>query len=80
MLLAPERITGQNDNMKAGDKSFETVVTPINQNYIHEEITRRFNSRNAYHRTMHSLLSSSLRLKDINIKIFKTIIFPYVWV
>jgi hypothetical protein len=36
MFLAPEQITGQNDNMKAGDKSFEIVATPINQNYIYE--------------------------------------------
>jgi hypothetical protein len=81
MFLAREQNTEQNDNMKAGDKFFEIVATPMNQNYIHEDITRRFKSRNAYHRTINNLLSSSVRLKNMKIKIFKTIIFPYVvWV
>jgi hypothetical protein len=81
MFLAREQVTGQNDTMKAGDKSFEVLATPISQNYIHEEIKGRFKSRNAYQRTVHNLLSSNLRFKNIKIKIFKTTIFPYVvWV
>jgi len=34
MFLAREQITGQNDNMRAGDKSFEIVTTPTNPNFI----------------------------------------------
>jgi hypothetical protein len=34
MFLAREHITGQNDNMKTGDKSFEIVATPTNETFI----------------------------------------------
>jgi hypothetical protein len=81
VFLAGQQITGQNDSMKVRDKSFELVATPTNQNYIREEIKKRFKSRNACHRTVHNLLSSSLRFRNIKIKIFKAIIFPnVVWV
>jgi hypothetical protein len=49
MLLSPHQNTGQNDDIKIGDRSFENVAqfkylgtTVTNQNLIQEEIKRRF--------------------------------------
>jgi len=45
-----------------------------NQNYIHEEIKNRLKSGNACCRSVHTLLLS----KNIKIKIYRTIILPFV--
>lgn len=46
-------------------------MTLRNKNGIHKEIKNTLNSRNAYYNSLHNLLS-----KDVNIKLYKTIIFP----
>jgi hypothetical protein len=48
------------------------------QNCIHEEIKSRLNSRNACYHSVQSLLSSSLIPRNVNIKIYRTIILPPV--
>jgi hypothetical protein len=53
-----------------------TAVT--NENLIQEEIKRRLNSGNAYYRSVQNLLFSRLLFKDMNFKIYKTIILPVV--
>jgi hypothetical protein len=57
-------------------KYLGTTVT--NQNFIQEEIKRRFNSGNACYHSVQNLLSSRLLSKNIKIKIYKTIILPVV--
>jgi hypothetical protein len=57
-------------------KYLGTTVT--NQNLIQEEIKRRLNSGNAYYYSVQNLLSSRLLSKNSKIRIFKTIILPFV--
>jgi hypothetical protein len=49
-----------------------------NQNLIQEKIKRRLNSGNSCYHSVQSLLSSRLLSKNINIRIYKTVIFPLV--
>jgi len=51
-------------------------TTSTNQNYFHEEIKSRLKSENACCHLVLNLLSSSLLSKNLNIKIFRTIILP----
>jgi hypothetical protein len=55
---------------------FGTTLT--DQNSIQEEIKRRLKSGNACYHSVHSTLSSRLILKNVKIKIHKTIILPIV--
>jgi hypothetical protein len=57
-------------------KYVETTVT--NQNLIQEEIKRRLNSGNVCYHSVQNLLSSCLLLKNVKIRIHKTIILPAV--
>jgi hypothetical protein len=52
--------------------------TVTNQNFIPEEIKRRLNSGNACNHLIQNLLSSHLLLKNLKIRIIKTIILPMV--
>jgi hypothetical protein len=74
MLLSRHQNTGQNHDIKMANRRFENVAqfkylgtTITNQNLIHEEIKRRFDSGNA------RLLS-----KNVKITIYKTILLPMV--
>jgi hypothetical protein len=74
---------GKNSNIKTGNKAFERVEqfryqgrTQTNKNSIHEEIKSRVKSRNACCNSVQNLLSSSLPSKNMNIKIYRTIIVP----
>lgn len=71
--------TGQNYYTKEDNISFEnetnfaSLETPLtNQNWMHEEITSRINSRNAYYNLNQSLLSFYLLTKSRKIKIHRT--------
>jgi hypothetical protein len=57
-------------------KYLGTTVT--NHNLIQEEIKRRLNSGNVCCHLVQNVLSSRLLSKNINIRIYKTIIFPVV--
>ena len=48
------------------------------QNYTQEDIKSRFKSGNACRHSVQNLLSSSLLSKNINIKVYRTIILPVV--
>jgi len=50
----------------------------MNQNSIHEEIKCRLQSGNACFYLMQNHLSSSLLSKNIKVKIYRTIILPFV--
>jgi hypothetical protein len=53
-------------------------TTTTNQNLILEEIKRRLNSGNACYHSVQNLLSSRLLSKNIEIRIYETIILPVV--
>jgi len=72
-------------SVKIDNSSFERVdefkylgTTLTNQNSIQEEIKSRLKSGNACHHSAQNLLSSSLLSKNLNIKIYRTIILPVV--
>jgi hypothetical protein len=54
-------------------------TTLTDQNCMHEEIKSTLNSGNDCCHSVHSLLSSCLRSRNINVKIYKTIIPPLVF-
>jgi hypothetical protein len=53
-------------------------ITVTDQNCIHKEIKRRLNSRNAHYQLVQSLLSSCLLSGNVKVRIYKTIILPFV--
>jgi hypothetical protein len=74
-----------NRDIKIGNRWFENVAqfrylgTSItNDNLIEEEIKRRLNSGNACYHSVQNLMSSRLLSKNINVRIYKTIILPVV--
>ena len=71
--------------MRIGNSTFERVeefkylrTTLTNQNSFAEEIKSRFRSGNACYYSVHNLLSSRLLSKNLKIKIYRTIILPFV--
>jgi hypothetical protein len=53
-------------------------TTPTDQNCVHEEIKRRLNSGSACYHSVQCLLSSRLLSRNVEVKIYKTIILPVV--
>jgi hypothetical protein len=53
-------------------------MTVTNQNLIQEEVKRRLNSGNACYHLVQNLLSSCLLSKNVEIRLYKTIILPVV--
>jgi hypothetical protein len=85
MLLSRHQNVGQNREIKIANRSFENVpqfkylgTTVTNQNLTQEEIKRGLISGNACYHSVQSLLSSRLLLKNLKIRIYKTIILPVV--
>jgi hypothetical protein len=81
MLLSHHQNTGQYRGIKIENRPFENVShykylgrTVTNQNLIQEEIKKRLNSGNACYHSVQNLLCSCLLPKNINIKIYNTII------
>jgi hypothetical protein len=84
-MLSRNQNGGQNREIKIGNRSFGnvsqfkylgTIVT--NQNLIQEEIKRRLNSGNACYHSVQNLLSALLQLKNVKVRIYKSIILPVV--
>jgi hypothetical protein len=85
MSLPHHRNARQNYDIKRVYRYFENVAqfkylgTAItNQNLIQEEMSGRLNSGNACYHSVQNLLSSHLLCKNLEIRIYKTIIFPVV--
>jgi sorting nexin-29 len=85
MLVSRCQKAGQRQNVKIGNRSFESVVkfkylrtTLTDQNCMHKEIKRGINSGNACYHSFQILLSSHLLSRNVKVKIYKTIILPVV--
>jgi hypothetical protein len=84
-LLSCHQIAGQNHDINIANRCFENVAqlrylgtTVTNQNLIQEEIKKRINSGKACYHSVQNILSSRLLSKNINIRIYKTIISPKI--
>jgi hypothetical protein len=85
MIMSHHLNSGQNKNIRKANELFENVVkfkylgtTLTNQNDIHDEIKSRLNSGNASYYLVQNHLSSCLISENIKIKIYKTVILPFV--
>jgi hypothetical protein len=85
MILSLYPNSGQNQNIRTANESFENVgkfkylgTTLTNQNDILDEIKSRLNPRNACFYSVQNILSSHLISKSLKIKVYEFIILPVV--
>jgi hypothetical protein len=85
MLMSRSQKIGKKHSIKIANRSSEDVAkfkylgTRVKeQNWMHEEINSRLNSRNACYHSVQSLLSLRLLSRNLKVKIYKTIILPVV--
>jgi hypothetical protein len=83
--MSRHQTTGQSLYINEVNESFENVAefehfgtTVTVQTCIHEEIKSRLNSLNACYHAVRHPLSFRLPSKNVNIKIYKTLILPVV--
>jgi hypothetical protein len=83
--MSRDQNAGRSHDIKIDNSSFESVeqfkyvgTTLRDGNSIQEEIKSRLKSGNAFYHSVQNLLSSRSLSKNINIKIYKTIILPVV--
>ena len=81
IVLSRDRNAGRSHSVKSDNSSFERMeefkylgTTLTNQNSIQEKIQSRLKSGNACHHSVQNLLSSRLLSKNLNIKIYITLI------
>jgi hypothetical protein len=81
MIMSRYPNSGQNQNVRIANESFETVAkfkylgtTLTNQNDFHDEIKSRLYSGNACSYSVQNILSSLLLSKNMKIKVYKTVI------
>jgi len=86
IVMSRDQNAGRRHNIKIDNSYFERVeefkylgTTLTTQNSSQEEIKTRLKSGNAWYHLVQNLLSSSLIHKNLEIKIYKTIILPVVW-
>ncbi|KAJ4426826.1 hypothetical protein ANN_26625 [Periplaneta americana] len=85
MIMSHDENIVRNGNIKIGDLSFEEVekfkylgATVRNINYTRDEIKHRINIGIACYYSVEKLLSSSLLSKNLEVRIYKTVILPVV--
>ena len=86
MVMSRNQNAGRSHSIKIDNSFFERVeefrhlgTTLKNENSVQEQIKSRLKSGNACYYSVQNLLSSSLLLKDIKIKIYRIIIFLFVF-
>ena len=84
-VMSQDQNAGQSHKIKTDNNCFERVkqfkylrTILSNQNYIQEDIKSTWKAGNACYHSVKNLLSSSLLSKNIQIKIYRTIILPVV--
>jgi len=84
--MSRDQNAGRNHSIQIDNNSLERVeelkylgTNVTNQSCIHREIKSRLKSRSACWHSMQNFLSSRLLSKNIKIKIYRTIILPFVW-
>jgi hypothetical protein len=84
-MLMSRKKAGQRHSIKIANRSFEGMAkfkylgtTLTDQNGMQEEIRIRLNVGNACYHLVQSLLSSCLLCRNVKVKIYKTIILPFV--
>jgi len=87
--MSRDQNAGRSHNMKIDNRFFERVeefrysgITLTYQNSIQEEIKGILKFGNGCYYSVQNLLSSSLLFKNLKLKIYKTIIWPvvFLWV
>jgi len=79
MVLSRDQNAGRSHIIKMYNRSFKYLETTlINQSSIQEEIKNRLKSGNASCHLGQNILSSRLLLKNLKIKVYRTIILPAV--
>ena len=85
MVMSRDQNAGRSYSMKIDNRYFERVeefkylgTTLTNKNFIQEEIKSRLKSGNACYHAVQNLLSSRLLSKNVKIKIYRTVILPFV--
>ena len=75
----------RNHSVRTDNSTYERVeefkylgITLTNQNSIAEEIKNRLRSGNACYHSVQNLLSSRLLSKNLKVKMYRTIIMPFV--
>jgi hypothetical protein len=88
MVMSRDKNAGRSHNIKLDNSSFDRMeafkymgTTLTNQNSTQEEIKNGMKSGNACYHSMQNLLSSNLLFKNVQIKMYGTIIlfFCFVW-
>jgi hypothetical protein len=85
MLMSHSQKIGKKHSIKTVNRSFEDMAkfkylgtTLTDQNCMHEEIYSRLNSGNVCYHSVQSLLSSCPLSTNVKVKIYETIILPFV--
>jgi hypothetical protein len=85
MIMSRHLNSGQNQNIRIADESFENVATfkylgttLTNQNDIHDEIKRRLNPGNSCYYSVKIFCLPVSYQKNLKIKIYKTLTLPVV--
>jgi len=85
MVMSRDQNAGRIQSVRIDNSTFERVeefkylgTTLTNQNSIAEEIESRLKSGNACYHSVQNLLFSRLLFKNLNIKVYRTIVLPVV--
>jgi hypothetical protein len=85
MIISGHQNSGQNQNIRIANEAFKNVAkfkylraTLTNQNDVNDEIKSRLNSGNACYYSLQNLFFFPSHIKNLKIKIYKTVILSVV--
>jgi hypothetical protein len=86
MFMSCCKIAGQKHSIKIANSSFDSVAKfkylgkSLTDPYcIHEDSKSKLNSGNACYHSVYSLLSSHLMFRNVEVKMYKTVILPVLY-